>query len=195
MEESTENPTGRASEARRRLLSAADELFYAHGINATGVEKVIEAADVARMTFYKHFGGKDGLIAAYLEGRDLRWRMTLEDAITAAGDDPYARLLAVFEALKLWSTEPRYRGCSFANAAAELADPDHPARQVVAAHKQAMRTRLTELAHQADLDNPDLVVDQILMLFEGAITNTALGTVAEAADKARATAQDLLGPQ
>ncbi|MGH3099065.1 MAG: TetR/AcrR family transcriptional regulator [Streptosporangiales bacterium] len=179
-------------EARRRLLDAADRLFYAHGINATGVDAVIEAADVARMTFYKHFHGKDALIAAYLEGRDLRWRLTFEEAVTAAGDDPRARLLAIFDALKLWSSEPRYRGCSFANAAAELADSHHPARDVVSAHKHAMRQRLADLAHAANVADPKLVVDQLLMLFEGAITTTALGTVDEATDKARATAQQLL---
>lgn len=179
-------------QARQRLLDAADRLFYAHGINATGVDAVIEAADVARMTFYKHFGGKDGLIAAYLEGRDMRWRVTWEDAIIAAGDDPRARLLAVFDALEPWAVEPCYRGCSFANAAAELADHDHPARRVVSAHKQAMRQRLTELAHAAGFADPERVVAQLLMLVEGAITTTALGTVDKAPETAHATAQQLL---
>lgn len=192
MNESTDTGNRQRPQARQRLLNAADRLFYARGINATGVDAVIEAADVARMTFYKHFGGKDGLIAAYLEGRDMRWRLSWEDAIAAAGDDPRARLLAVFDALGLWSAEPRYRGCSFANAAAELADYDHPARRVVSAHKQAMRQRLTELAQAAGVADPEHVVDQLLMLIEGAITTTALGTVEKASETARATAQQLL---
>lgn len=178
--------------ARQRLLNAADELFYTHGINATGVDAVITAADVARMTFYRHFHGKDDLVTAYLEGRDVRWRATLEDAITNAGDDPRARLLAFFDALKTWHADPRFRGCSFANAAAELSAPDHPARAVVTAHKHAVRHRMTEIADNVPHTAPHLLVDQLMMLFEGATTTHALGTVTHAVDKARMTAAQLV---
>lgn len=179
--------------ARRRLLDAADQLFYTHGINATGVDRVIEAADVARMTFYRHFRGKDDLVAAYLEGRDLRWRATLEDAINEAEDGPRAQLLAIFDALATWHRDPRFRGCSFANAASELSDPGHPARAVVTTHKHYLRQRMTELAHATTHPDPDLLVDQLTLLFEGATTTQALDTVADAVDKAHTTAQHLLG--
>lgn len=178
--------------ARQRLLNAADELFYTHGINATGIDAVITAADVARMTFYRHFQGKDELVTAYLEGRDVRWRATLEDAITTAGDDSRARLLAFFDALKTWHADPRFRGCPFANAAAELAGHDHPARAVVTAHKQALHQRMTEIANTIPHTAPHLLVDQLMMLFEGATTTHALETVTHAAAKARMTAAQLV---
>lgn len=181
-----------ARSARRRLLDAAEELFYTEGINTTGVNAVIAAADVARMTFYHHFHGKDELVAAYLEGRDIRWRTTMEHVLSDAGDDPRARLLAVFDALRIWHEDPRYRGCSFANAAAELSDAGHPARAVVRAHKDALRARMSDLARAAGRTDPDLLVDQLLMLFEGATTTQALGTVSGAVDKARATAEQLI---
>ncbi|MCI2416036.1 TetR/AcrR family transcriptional regulator [Saccharopolyspora sp. K220] len=178
--------------ARQRLLDAADELFYAHGINATGVDAVITAADVARMTFYRHFRGKDDLVIAYLEGRDVRWRATLDEAIANAGTDSRAQLLAFFDALKTWHGDPRFRGCPFANAAAEFPGPDHPARAVVAAHKQAVQQRMTEIANNVPHTAPNLLVDQLMMLYEGATTTQALGVVTRAADKARATAAQLI---
>lgn len=181
--------------ARRRLLDAADRLFYTHGINATGVDTVIEAAGVARMSFYNNFRSKDALIAAYLEGRDIRWRTTLEQQITAAGDDPRDQLLAVFDALRIWHTDPRFRGCSFANATAELADHDHPARTVVTDHKTALRDRMTGLAHATGHPHPDQLVDQLLILFEGATTTQALGTVTNAVDTAHTTAHTLIHNQ
>ena len=52
---------------RERLLKAADELFYAEGINSVGIDRVIERADVARASLYSTFGSKDELIRAYLE--------------------------------------------------------------------------------------------------------------------------------
>ncbi|MFJ2706436.1 TetR/AcrR family transcriptional regulator [Streptomyces sp. NPDC087428] len=187
-----DNVTIDARSARSRLLDAADQLFYAHGINATGVDAVIEAAQVARMTFYRHFGGKDALVAAYLQARDTRWRATMEECISAAGDDPDARLLAVFDALRLWHGDPRFRGCSFANAAAELTAPGHPARAVVTDHKQALRARVTTLARATGHPAPARLVNQLLLLFEGATTTQALGTVSNAVDEARAIAKDLI---
>lgn len=185
-------PQPQQQPARARLLAAADDLFYAHGINATGVDALIAAADVARMTFYRHFRGKDDLIAAYLHARDARWRATLDQAITSAGNDPSQQLLAVFDALHTWHTNPQFRGCSFANAAAELSDTDHPARAAIAAHKRALRDRIHLIATSTAHPTPDLLVDQLMMLFEGATTTQALGEVSDAARKARATAQTLL---
>lgn len=185
------HPQTDRSGARQRLLDAADRLFYRQGINATGVDAVIAEADVARMTLYKQFGGKAELVATYLEQRDARWRADLEDAITAAGPDPTARLLAVFDALALWVADPQFRGCSFANAAAEVADDDHPARKVALRHKQALRERMTELAAAAGLAQPDRVVDQLMLLFEGAVTATAVHSVEDAVSAARATADQL----
>ncbi|GAA2076457.1 TetR/AcrR family transcriptional regulator [Actinomadura alba] len=190
MPSETEPPT---SSARRRILDAADRLFYVDGINATGIDAVIDTAKVARMTFYKHFGGKEGLILAYLDGRDVRWRGILERAIEAAGDDPSARLLAVFGALRTWAvSESRFRGCSFANAMAELADPGHPAREVVTSSKKALRERMLGLAQATGTADPGLLVDRLLFVYEGAIANHALGNVSDVMDKAHATARLLI---
>jgi AcrR family transcriptional regulator len=54
---------------RERLLKAADELFYAEGINSVGIDRVIDRADVARASLYSTFGSKDELIRGYLEHR------------------------------------------------------------------------------------------------------------------------------
>ncbi|WP_026415237.1 TetR/AcrR family transcriptional regulator [Actinomadura oligospora] len=179
--------------ARRRILDAADELFYEHGINSTGVDAVIEAAGVARMTFYKHFGGKQALIMAYLEGRETRWQFRLQRAIDAAGEDPRARLLAVFDALKGWAaSESRFRGCSFVNALAELAEPDHPARAVVHAYKAALRDCVFQLAEESGTPDPELLTDQLLLVYEGAISTGSLGTVEDAVEKAHFTAEQLI---
>lgn len=107
-------------------------------------------------------------------------------------EDPDARLLAVFDALRTWHADPRFRGCSFANAAAELTTPDHPARAVVTAHKQALRVRITELAGATAHPAPDRLTDQLLLLIEGATTTQALGTVSNAVDEAQAMAKDLV---
>ena len=53
-----------ATRPRERILDAATRLFAEEGINATAVDRIIAEADVAPMTLYRHFGGKDALVAA-----------------------------------------------------------------------------------------------------------------------------------
>jgi len=58
------------SKVRERILETASELFYRNGIQAVGVDAIIGGADVARMSFYRHFKSKEGLVLAFLERRD-----------------------------------------------------------------------------------------------------------------------------
>jgi AcrR family transcriptional regulator len=58
--------------ARDRIVAAASDLFFRRGIRATGVDTLIERADVAKSTFYRHFRSKDDLIVAWLRSADAR---------------------------------------------------------------------------------------------------------------------------
>jgi AcrR family transcriptional regulator len=58
------------SDPRERILEVADRLFYIDGVRATGTEKIMAMAEVAKATFYRHFESKDALVLAYLENRD-----------------------------------------------------------------------------------------------------------------------------
>src|ERR1700728_4416311 len=81
---------------RARILAAAGELFYRHGIRAVGVEAIAEAAGTNKMTLYRHFTSKDELVAEYLrqsaKRADACW-----DALEAAHPgDALAQLRAWF---------------------------------------------------------------------------------------------------
>src|SRR5258705_9667119 len=60
-----------------RILAAAGDLFYRHGIRAVGVEAIAEAAGTNKMTLYRHFSSKDELVAECLRqtanAADARW--------------------------------------------------------------------------------------------------------------------------
>src|ERR1700744_6256467 len=124
---------GRA--ARERILRAAGELFYADGINTTGMERLTEAAHVSKRTFYQHFPSKAALVEAYLDafGADGTAAPGRERALYRADLSPRDRLLGLF-------SEPTdaggpIRGCPFHNVAVELAGGTAaaPARAVIAA--------------------------------------------------------------
>ena len=54
---------------RDHLVDRAADLFYREGFHATGIDRVLAEAGVAKMTLYKHFGSKEALILATLRRR------------------------------------------------------------------------------------------------------------------------------
>jgi AcrR family transcriptional regulator len=182
-----------AGGARARLLAAADELFAGHGIAATPVDEAVRRAGVATMTLYHHFDGKDALVAAYLRDRHERW-MRRWEAHIAAAPSAADRLLAIFDALEEWAREGgAVRGCAFVDAAAELSDHDHPAWREIAAHKRELRSRLVELGAAADRADAERLADQLLLIYEGALSGLLVGHLERPIAQARDLAEALLG--
>jgi AcrR family transcriptional regulator len=158
---------------RERILAAARDLFYRHGIKAVGVESIADAAGTNKMTLYRHFASKDELVAACLkqlaEKDEARWQ-----ALAAAHPgDPKGHLLGWLALLQdgMLSAGPGERGCPFANAAVELPDREHPARRVVEAHKNARCRSILELCRSGGFDDPDRLADEIFLLLEGAFSS------------------------
>ncbi|MFI9284590.1 TetR/AcrR family transcriptional regulator [Streptomyces werraensis] len=171
--------------AGRRIVDAAEELFYERGITAVGVDLIAEHSGVTKRTLYNRFGSKDGLVAAYLAERDRRWRSEVRAAVDAGGSAAEA-VTAPFEALRSWTS--RYtRGCAFLNALAELPDPRHPGHRVAAEQKRWLLSLFEELATAAGCCEPPTLATRLFVLHEGAVATGPLspGTVAAAADLAR----------
>jgi AcrR family transcriptional regulator len=176
-----------------RILDAATRLFADEGIHATSVDRVIAEADVAPMTVYRHFSGKDDLVTATLERWSERWLRRLRDEAWLAADDPAARLEALWDALEKWFADEGFRGSYVANVATELrARPGHPAQAVVAAHRAALRQLLQDLLSDAGDPPPAATVLQLQMLIDGATAAAAVDRQPGAADGARAMAAGLL---
>jgi len=153
---------------RERIVEAARDLFYRHGIRAIGVDAVAEAAGTNKMTLYRHFASKDDLVAECLR-RFARNSQALWDRLEAAyPDDARARLHGWVTAMAEEIIHRHERGCPLANAAVELAEKDHPARPVIEAFKQDQRGRLTRLCEAAGLAEPELLSDELFLVFEGA---------------------------
>ncbi|ARE74828.1 TetR/AcrR family transcriptional regulator [Streptomyces sp. NPDC059558] len=166
-------------EARTRLLDAAEELFYRHGIQAVGMDRIRTGSGVPLKRLYRIFPAKESLVTAYLERRDRRWTADLRNAVTGSPEP----VLAVFDRLAAWFSEPDFRGCAFLNAHGELGAA---APAVVHTHKAALHALLAELAPAPGL------ADQLLILAEGAMTVAALNPGPEPAHRAREIAEVLL---
>jgi AcrR family transcriptional regulator len=72
MEDAARPRTKPADVRREELLAAAEQLFLAHGVEATTVDQITRAAGVAKGTFYLYFKSKDDVrtgLAERLAGR------------------------------------------------------------------------------------------------------------------------------
>ena len=154
---------------REELVDSAAEVFYLNGFNATGIDKVLKNAGVAKMTLYHHFRSKDDLILAALRHRDERFRNWLVRTVEDTAHDPRRRLLAVFDALDQWISGPNFNGCMFINAAAEFGELADPIHASAAEHKRLVGNYLETLAAGAGAKEPRNLARQISLLVDGAI--------------------------
>ncbi len=161
---------------RQRILAAAGELFYRHGIRAVGVESIAEAAGTNKMTLYRHFVSKDELVAEYLRQESAKAEGWWAELTAQHAGDPLAQVRAWLAAMAAHVADCNSRGCALANAAVELPEKDHPARAVIEDSKRRQREALIGLCGKAGLTEPEMLADEFLLLIEGArVTAQSMG--------------------
>jgi AcrR family transcriptional regulator len=158
----------RESTARRRLLGTASRLFYAEGIHAVGIDRIIAEAGVAKATFYNHFASKDELVRAYIQAQDQSAR----DAIFQLPQQPpRAMIFTILDRIGEAALQPDYRGCPFMNATAEYVDPAHPVREAIADHRQWYHDFLRGLLAADGHTDPDQTAQILVILSDGLLSS------------------------
>jgi AcrR family transcriptional regulator len=185
-----EEMTGKRN-ARQRLLDATVDLLWSGGLIAASPAAVAERAGAGKMSMYRHFSGKDELVAEALKDQDPRQRAFVLGEPDLA---PRERLLAVFEkqADRADRSGHRYRGCPFVRAQLQLSAEDHPAGPVIGAHKDEMVRDLTDILAEAGVRDPEAIAPLVLMMFDGAAIHAAIRGSGEPFRQARAWLDDLL---
>jgi len=181
-----------ASTRKDHLVETALKLFYEQGYHATGIDKILAAAKVAKMTLYNHFKSKDELILATLYLRDRRFRDWLREEVEMRAESPSERLLATFDVMADWVRRPEFHGCMFMKAAAEFGDPSDPIHQAAAEHKRQVYDFLLELAEESGTHRPRELAAQLMLLIEGAVVTSQIDPQAPAARQAKKAAQTLI---
>jgi AcrR family transcriptional regulator len=175
-----------------RIAALAAEQFHEHGITATGVEALSRAAGISKRTLYQRFGSKDGLIVAAYDALDEPVFQMFTAGVEAQTDDPREQLLAFFAQLESFIRLPGFRGCPFANASSELADPDHPAHKVVRRHKERIRKWLRSRAKAAGAADPELLSRELMLVFAGVQSEALLERSVRPARDALTVARSLI---
>lgn len=181
--------------AKQRILETASMLFYQDGINSTGINSIIDQANVAKMSLYNNFRTKSELVTCYIEARHQEW-LGLYRNRKAQIQTPIDGVLAVFDAYQdhaEFAYENGFRGCGLLNAAAEF--PAHsPERLAVKKHKDEVENILADHLNQL-INDPEKVKQLALLLsfiLEGSIVRAGLESSSAKVFAARQMAQSLL---
>jgi AcrR family transcriptional regulator len=181
-----------SSNARRCVLGAADDLFYAHGISGVVMSDIRDASGVSMRRLYAMYPSKRELVAAWLSDRHdtwMAWFTASVDRHTAAGTDP---VLATFDAIAEWVTTPGYRGCAFINALAETSEIDDSHRTIIAAHKRDLLDHLARLVSRNHPHAPSWLASALAVIIDGAIVQCTVFASTDPLDAARSAVHQLL---
>jgi AcrR family transcriptional regulator len=162
--------TQKSSDPRNRILEVANHLFYAEGVRATGTEKIMSMAEVAKATFYRHFETKDALVLAYLENRD----QALWDYLSQP--TPPKDLREALTKLERMANSPETIGCPFLRIASEFPDTANPFHRMAIQHQNKIVDYLTGLLEPFAIDKRAAAA-AILSVIDGALaTRMVYGT-------------------
>jgi AcrR family transcriptional regulator len=180
--------------AHNRLLSAATHLFCKNGINATGIDAIIDETGTAKTTLYKLFGSKTNLVNAVLENEGKQWREWFIAAIEQGGGDAETKLTRIFPALKHWFGQERFYGCPFINAVGEHDKDAKQFRAIAMKHKKIVLAHIEKLAGEMGATEPETLAHQLALLIDGAIVAAMVSRNPGVADTAGLAACSLFEP-
>jgi len=186
--------------ARDRILHTAHELFYANGIRATGIDRVIAESGVTKVTFYRHFPSKDDLVREFLDHRHARWMAWFVDALGRRGAHERVgnarALLLLADVMAEWFADPAFRGCAFINSVAEVGGSVAGAVERAREHKREMTEVIAGLL-PAESPSRMALAQAAALGVDGAIVKAQMGDAAlarEAVDDLRRLLDALAAP-
>jgi len=110
-------------DTRNNLVQTGLRMIHSEGYSATGIQGIVEGANVPKGSFYNHFESKEAfgaeVIDAYFDRGEIKLRALLCNSNLA----PLDRLEAYFDDLiNTFRTAKYARGCLLGNFSAEIAD-------------------------------------------------------------------------
>jgi AcrR family transcriptional regulator len=181
------------TQPRERILGTAARLFHRHGIGATGIDRVIAEAGVAKATFYRQFPTKEELVLAWIRDPATRWFDRLLEQAEGRSKAPAQVIPTVFDEVAAWLERDGYRGCPYLHTIAELADveADHRVRGAAGVYVDDIRQHLRRAAAAAGAD--PAIGDEIHALLTGAMELAVVYRSSDPLRSARDAAVRLVG--
>jgi TetR/AcrR family transcriptional repressor of nem operon len=120
---------------RENLIEAGLRSIHADGYSASGIQSIVEQADVPKGSFYTYFASKEAFGAEIIDAYSERGLARLRAFLCNAEMTPVARLEAFFDdRIAAFRKSNFVRGCLLGNFSAEAADHSAMIRQQLAKH-------------------------------------------------------------
>src|SRR5687768_1975908 len=87
-------PAARPKDRKATIVAAAADLFAANGSAAVGIDGIGAAVGVSGPAIYRHFAGKDAVLAAVLLDATASIADAVEAAVDRIGEAPTEALVA-----------------------------------------------------------------------------------------------------
>jgi len=85
---------------RRRILTAAQELFDAHGIDRVTIAEIVAAAGIRASTLYEYFSNKDEIVWAIVEEFMTQGAESVRETVEKISGPALAKITALFQAFE-----------------------------------------------------------------------------------------------
>lgn len=178
--------------ARDAIISAASKLFYIHGYNDVGVDDIAKSAQVAKMTFFKHFKNKNELVEETLKYRNEKFANWFKDCFENQTNTKKKYIERVVEVIEIWFLQKNFKGCFFLKAKSEIG-PEALRNQVLC--NEHINNLLKFIEKMAKLDgacDPKLLANQLLTVIHGANARAQFDTAKVAVQVLKDTSRPLI---
>jgi TetR/AcrR family transcriptional repressor of nem operon len=164
-------------DTRDNLIRAGLRTIHAEGFAATGIQSIVESANVPKGSFYNHFASKEAFGAEVIDAYSRLGQDNLRAFLCNPDLPPLARLEAYFDdRIQSLAAGGYARGCLLGNFSAEAADHSALIREHLMEHWDAwsgiFESCIAEAQHQATVDDrfPAALLARFLFnSWEGAI--------------------------
>jgi len=180
---------GRVSDAKERLMQAAQDLIWENSYGSTTVDAICDRANVKKGSFYHFFDSKSDLAVAAIDS-DWAERRKRIDAIFSPTVPPLERLRAYFEQVHLKQVEikkerGRVLGCPLFTLGCEVSTQDQLIRakveEVLGQYMKYFESAIRDAAADGLIRAPDAASKARLLFayFEGALAQARIQNNAE----------------
>jgi len=142
-----------------RIMETADRLFYKQGYNLTGINQIIEEANISKPSLYNHFRSKDDLLLAYLDQLHKNWFDEL-NAFTQGITDPLDQLIAFFDYRIARQISSKYGGCAMNKILSEMPREAKEVLERGVKFKSDLRAKITSVVKQLKRPKDKLLTDK-----------------------------------
>lgn len=153
---------------REIILETALKLFNDYSYCSVGVDRIIEEANVAKMTFYKYFPSKAKLIDACLTRRKQDMQAAILNKLESFHQDDYlGKIKAIYVFYINWFKSENFNGCIFQKASFEILHQYPSAINPIKDYRGWLYNLSNSLFSKMSIDQPHILCLLYMNILDG----------------------------